>query len=150
MTRQSPTPMASLKLTPGSLLTHLYAIHQPHTLACASILLCTRLLRIPLPKDWWILFDVEWEDIWSCAGTVMRLWRDWGLEPLSPQSQRGTGGESGSGAGQNDGAHEAHVHSDKDEWEAGRKGREARWRRAWILAQGKRAVRKWVEQNEAR
>lgn len=128
-------------LTPTfiSLLTPLYAIHQPHTLACASILLSTRLLRIPLPKDWWVLSDVDWDDIWNCAGTVMRLWDDWGLSGRrkwtdDARSDNVAGGESGDAA----------------QWETGRKEREARWRRAWILSQGRRAVRKWVEQREAK
>ncbi|ORX38608.1 putative cyclin-dependent protein kinase regulator [Kockovaella imperatae] len=118
-----------------ALLTPLYAIHQPHTLACASILLSTRLLRIPLPKDWWILFDVEWDDIWSCAGTIMRLWHDWGLGPL-----RDAGAARGPKSRRDEPREAVHV-----VWEKAIPGREARWRRAWILSQGRKVVRKWVE-----
>jgi hypothetical protein len=108
----------------GSLLTPLYAIHPPHTLACASILLTTRLLRIPLPSNWHILFDVEYDDIWSCCGMVMRLWEDWGLAP-----PRGA------------------MWSPPETADA-RRARENRWRRAWILSQGKKAVRRWVEERD--
>ncbi|GFZ49440.1 hypothetical protein JCM24511_07560 [Saitozyma sp. JCM 24511] len=107
-----------------ALLTPLYAIHPPHTLACASILLTTRLLRIPLPSNWYILFDVEYDDIWSCCGMVMRLWEDWGLAP-----PRGA------------------MWSPPETADA-RRARENRWRRAWILSQGKKAVRRWVEERD--
>lgn len=103
----------------------MYAIHPPHVLACASILLTTRLLRIPLPPDWYVLFDVAWDDIWSCCGVVMHAWRDWGVDvPVGVD----WGGRRES----------------KEE----RKGREDRWRRAWILAESRRGVRRWVEERE--
>ena len=108
-----------------SLLTPLYAIHPPHTLAVACILLTIRLLRIPLPAEWYLLFDVEWDDIWSCCGTAMRLWDDWGLF-----KQNGTTGSL-----------------KKDSVES-RMKREDRWRRAWILAESRKAVRRWVDESE--
>lgn len=127
---RSPLTLRKTGLTPSyRLLTPLYAIHPPHVLAVASILLTTRLHRIPLPKDWFLLFDVEWDEIWSCAGTVMRLWHEWGLSP--------TAGRTGE------------VSSDAwDKWEDGRATRESRWRRAWILAESRKAVRKWVEERD--
>ncbi|ORY35616.1 cyclin-dependent protein kinase regulator [Naematelia encephala] len=107
-----------------ALLTPLYAIHPPHVLACASILLTTRLHRIPLPAEWYILFDTDSDELWSCCGTIMTLWSTWGLG-------RPTGS---TGA--------------REETRAERKARENRWRRAWILAESRRAVRKWVEERE--
>jgi len=109
------------------LLTPLYVIHPPNTLACASILLTTRLKRIPLPRDWYILFDVTWDDIWSCCGTVMRLWDDWGV---SHGVTEGTTSET------------------KDAGGGRRKEREDRWRRSWILGESRKAVRKWVEERK--
>jgi len=105
-----------------SLLTPLYAIHPPHTLAVTSIHLTTRFLGIPLPEDWFLLFDVAQEDITNCAGTIMRLYHDWGVAP--PQGTK----------------------IDLDSWEQGREGREGRWRRAWILGESRKAVRRWVEE----
>lgn len=32
-----------------------------------------------------------------------------------------------------------------NEEEEGKKGKESRWRRAWVLAQSRKAVRRWVE-----
>jgi hypothetical protein len=98
------------------LLTPLYTIHPPNTLACAAILLTTRLKRIPLPSDWFILFDVTWDDIWSICGSVMTLWNDWGVS--------------------------------SGETEVGRVEKENRWRRSWILAQSRRAVRRWVQERD--
>ena len=115
-------------------MTPLYAIHPPHTLAVASIFLTTRLLRIPLPDDWYILFDTTYEEMTHCAGTVMRLYHDWGVKapPGHPASLLS--------------AEEASTGS----WEAGRKAREGRWRRAWIMAQSRKAVRRWIEENSQR
>jgi hypothetical protein len=110
-----------------SLLSPVYAIHPPHVLACASILLTSRLLRIPLPKDWYVLFDVDWADIWSVSCWTMRLWRDWGIGPIAGSTDAGASGLAGA---------------------KGRKEKEDKWRRAWILGQGKRAVRRWVEERE--
>jgi hypothetical protein len=102
------------------LLTPLYTIHPPNTLACAAILLTTRLKRIPLPADWFILFDVTWDDIWSICGAVMTLWNDWGIS--------GSAGDVG----------------DLEQ----RVAKENRWRRSWILAQSRRAVRRWVQERD--
>jgi hypothetical protein len=103
------------------LLTPLYTIHPPNTLACAAILLTTRLKRIPLPADWYILFDVAWDDIWSICGAVMTLWNDWGISVS-------TGDE---------------IKEKKERLE-----KENRWRRSWILAQSRRAVRRWVQERD--
>jgi hypothetical protein len=93
-------------------------------LAVAAILLATRLRSIPLPDGWYILFDVTWDDIWPCCGTIMRLYREWGL---------------GSPAGL---AAQASV------TQAESKGYQDRWRRAWILADSRKAVRKWVSERD--
>jgi hypothetical protein len=95
-------------------------MHPPNTLACAAILLTTRLKRIPLPVDWYILFDVTWDDIWSICGSVMTLWNDWGIP--------GSAGDVG----------------DLEQ----RVEKENRWRRSWILAQSRRAVRRWVQERD--
>jgi len=90
-----------------------------------SIFLTTRFLGLPLPEDWYLLFDVALDDIISSAGTVMRLYHDWGVTP--PTGMQWT--EEGVLA-----------------WEDGREGREGRWRRAWILCESRKAVRKWVDE----
>ncbi|RSH78589.1 uncharacterized protein EHS24_002317 [Apiotrichum porosum] len=92
-----------------ALLTPLYAQQPTHVLAVMSILLATRLRRIPLPEGWYLLFDVTWDDIWPCCGTVMQLWRDWGLGDYSDDSN---------GSGNTD--------TNEDEQRA----KEDRWRRA--------------------
>lgn len=103
--------------TDPRLLTPLYTIHPPNTLACAAILLTTRLKRIPLPADWYILFDVTHDDIWSCCGAVMTLWNDWGSHPEAKDVEK-------------------------------RMEKENRWRKSWILAQSRRAVRRWVQEKD--
>lgn len=102
-----------------ALATPLYAQHTPPTLACFAILLATRIARTPMPARWWELFDAEWEDIWSCAGTMMRAWDRWGC-----------GAERGMAAGG--------TASDKA-------GRTDVWVRAWTLATSKRQLRRWIE-----
>jgi len=60
----------------------------------------------------------------------MRLWYDWGL-----------------------GRQRAVLSGAKREGREERMKRENRWRRAWILAESRKAVRRWVEdreRNEAR
>ena len=106
-----------------SLLTPVYTLHPPHVLACASILLCTRILRIPLPVNWWVLFDATHDDMWSCCGHVTSLWSVWGTKP--PLG----------------------LLNNKNEHAAIQKRRENRWRRAWILSDSRKAVRRWVEEN---
>ena len=58
----------------------MYALYAVPTIVSAAIMLATRQLRIPLPSTpdccWWELFDADWEDIWSVAGYVMRLYRE--------------------------------------------------------------------------
>lgn len=116
----------------------MYAIHPAYVLACASILLTTRLLRIPLPSEWYLLFDVELDDILGVAGWAMRLWHDWGIGPV-------VGGTNGIGALDLGGG----ARGGKDgEGQAGRREKENRWRRGWVLGQGKRAVRRWVGERE--
>ncbi|OXH31594.1 cyclin-dependent protein kinase regulator [Cryptococcus neoformans] len=107
------------------LLTPLYAIHPPHTVACISILLTTRLRRIPLPPKWYLLFDVSYDEVWSGCGVVMRLWNDWGLDRPKGVIQRNK------------------RTANKEEEE--RKIKESRWRRAWVLAQSRKTVRRWIE-----
>lgn len=57
----------------------MYALYNVPTIVCAAIFLTIRHLRITLPSEsptcWWELFDAEWEDIWTIAGYVMRLYR---------------------------------------------------------------------------
>jgi len=62
-----------------SLQTPVYALYPVPSIVSAAIMLTARQLSIPLPSDppncWWTLFDAEWEDIWSIAGYIMRLYR---------------------------------------------------------------------------
>ncbi|ODO06633.1 hypothetical protein I350_03991 [Cryptococcus amylolentus CBS 6273] len=109
------------------LLTPLYAIRPPHTLACISILLATRLSRLPLPARWYLLFDVSLQEITSGCGVVMKLWHEWGLN-----TRHGLATPKAEGEG------------DKAEQDRRRRN-EARWRRAWVLAQSRKAVRRWLE-----
>jgi hypothetical protein len=108
-------------------LTPLYAIHPRHTLAVAAILLTTRLLRIPLPHDWFLLFDTSEEEIMNCAGTIMVLYDQWGVKqpPGRPKTDEMA-----------------------KMWEDGREAREGRWRRVWILSQSRKAVRRWLDESE--
>ena len=65
---------------PKRLQTPVYALYAVPTVVSAAILLTTRQLGIALPSDptscWWELFDVEWEDLWSVCGHIMRLYRE--------------------------------------------------------------------------
>lgn len=63
---------------PDSLQTPVYTHHPPPTLACFSIHLAARLRGIPLPDQWWVLFDAELDDMVACCGWVMGLWKRWG------------------------------------------------------------------------
>ena len=101
--------------------TPIYAHYPPPTIACFSILLSTRLLRIPLPEDWWILFDADYDDMWIACGYITRLWKLWGRA------------ESG---------------NDHFEGEAEDGLKEARWRRAWQLSVSRKYVRRYVERME--
>lgn len=101
----------------GRLLTPLYAQQPTHVLAVAAILLATRLRSIAMPDGWYILFDVTWDDIWPCCGVIMRLYREWGL------------GVPGAGGAVPE--EESRAYQD-------------RWRRAWVLAESRKTVRKWV------
>ena len=60
--------------------TPVYALYAVPTIVRAAILLATRHLGIPLPSSpdscWWELFDADWEDVWSVAGYIMRLYRE--------------------------------------------------------------------------
>ena len=62
-----------------SLQTPVYALYPVPTIVTAAILLTSRHLSIPLPSEppncWWLLFDAEWDDVWSVAGYIMRLYR---------------------------------------------------------------------------
>lgn len=77
-------------------------------------------MRIPLPDNWWTLFDAEYDDLWDCCGTVMRLWDDWGVRDQRDKSDIGKTS-----------LHDALA-------------KEERWNRAWKLASSKRAVRAFV------
>jgi hypothetical protein len=79
--------------------------------------------HIPLPEGWYLLFDVIWDDVAPVCAAIVRLWRDWGCGP--PEFDRTADGR-----------------------EDGREGREDRWRRAWILAESRKAVRRWVEESK--
>jgi len=63
-----------------ALQTPVYALYSVPTIVTAAILLTSRHLSIPLPSEppncWWVLFDADWDDIWSVAGHVMRLYRE--------------------------------------------------------------------------
>lgn len=67
--------------------TPVYALYSIPTIVCAAILITARHLRIPLPSQpencWWELFDAGWEDVWSVAGYVMRLYRPRSVEELA-------------------------------------------------------------------
>jgi len=62
-----------------ALQTPVYALYTVPTIVSAAILLTVRHLGISLPSEpsncWWELFDAEWEDVWSVAGYIMRLYR---------------------------------------------------------------------------
>ncbi|KAF8509558.1 cyclin-like protein [Gautieria morchelliformis] len=59
--------------------TPVYALYPVPTIVTAAILLTSRHLCIPLPSEapncWWSLFDADWDDVWSVAGYIMRLYR---------------------------------------------------------------------------
>ncbi|KAI0306778.1 cyclin-like protein [Multifurca ochricompacta] len=63
-----------------ALQTPVYVLYAVPTVVSAAILLTTRRLGISLPSSpescWWELFDVEWEDLWSVCGYIMRLYRE--------------------------------------------------------------------------
>ncbi|KAI0831180.1 cyclin-L1 [Trametes gibbosa] len=60
--------------------TPVYALYAVPTIVSAAIMLATRQLGIALPSSpescWWELFDADWEDVWSVAGYIMRLYRE--------------------------------------------------------------------------
>ncbi|PPR04963.1 hypothetical protein CVT24_010421 [Panaeolus cyanescens] len=56
--------------------TPVYAVYQMPTIVCAAIFLTVRHLGIPLPPNWWELFDADWEDVSSVSGYIMRLYRN--------------------------------------------------------------------------
>jgi len=63
-----------------ALQTPVYALYPVPTVVSAAILLTTRQLGVSLPSSpdncWWELFDVDWEDLWSVCGHIMRLYRE--------------------------------------------------------------------------
>lgn len=107
--------------------TPIYTHYPPPTIACFSILLATRTCQIPLPDNWWILFDADWDDMWVCCGFVKKLWRDWGVVVERRCGEMDTNRAA--------------------------KGlssiKEARWRRGWQLATSRKLVRRYIEQVEA-
>ena len=68
----------------------------------------------------------------------MVLWHDWGLGPI---------GISNSGPATDEEEREEREGGDE---ERRVRGREDRWRRAWVLCGSKRSVRRWVEETEKR
>ncbi len=54
-----------------ALKTKVYCLHLPHTIAVAAISLTAKAQQLELPKDWWIVFDVEAEDM-SNAVMIMQ------------------------------------------------------------------------------
>lgn len=44
----------------------MFAFH-PHVLACGAIVVAASLLSLPLPHEWWMLFDVHTHTLDSCA-----------------------------------------------------------------------------------
>jgi len=85
-------------------------------------------LAIPLPDRWWVLFDADYDDMWTACGWVMRLWRDWGdgtanRPGMTTETRKETTGN-------------------QDEM------RRARWARACGLATSRKYVRKYIEQVE--
>lgn len=58
-----------------ALQTPVFALYPVPAVVCACVLLASRHLAIALPDAWWDLFDAEWEDVHSIAGTIMRLYR---------------------------------------------------------------------------
>jgi hypothetical protein len=77
---RSATFLALLIQWLNRLQTPVYALYAVPTVVSAAILLTTRHLGIALPSGatncWWELFDVEWEDLWSVCGYIMRLYRE--------------------------------------------------------------------------
>ena len=66
--------------SPYRLQTPVYALYAVPTIVSAAIMLATRQLGIAVPSSpeacWWELFDADWEDVWSVAGYIMRLYRE--------------------------------------------------------------------------
>ncbi len=54
----------------------MYALFPFPTLACASILIATRVRAIPLPEGWHELFDIEYEDMLAVSDCILRLYRE--------------------------------------------------------------------------
>lgn len=122
----TPPNIQGMLMLDCRLLTPLYAIHPPHVLACTSILLATRLLRIALPPDWHVLFDVDYDDLWSSCGVIMQLWKRWGTNRVTNADW---------GPAETD--------------EAAVRDRDNLWRRSWILMESRKSVRRWIEGSNA-
>lgn len=73
------------RLRRDRLQTAAYVQYQTPTMVSAAILLTVRDVGIGLPSGWWVLFDAEWEDMWSVCGHIMRLYRR-----RTPDETRGT------------------------------------------------------------
>ncbi|KAF8312742.1 cyclin-like protein [Cantharellus anzutake] len=76
-----------------ALQTPVYALFPFPTLACASILITTRIQGIPLPDGWYELFDVEHEDMLAVADQVLRLYRERSEEDKRRWTLLGIGGK---------------------------------------------------------
>ncbi|KAF8919660.1 cyclin-like protein [Mucidula mucida] len=67
--------------------TPVYTLYQVPTIVSAAILLTSRHMQIPLPDRWWVLFDAEWEDVWTVCGFITTLYhaepcQDWKVEAM--------------------------------------------------------------------
>jgi len=57
-----------------SLQTPAFALFPLPTVVCACVHLATRHLGLPLPDEWWEVFDAEWDDLHTVAAMIMRLY----------------------------------------------------------------------------
>ncbi|KAM5539003.1 hypothetical protein V8D89_007226 [Ganoderma adspersum] len=80
LTDREDVPSKAWGYLNDALQTPVYALYAVPTIVSAAIILATRQLGIALPTSpegsWWELFDAEWEDVWSVAGYIMRLYRE--------------------------------------------------------------------------
>ncbi|KAI8998751.1 cyclin-L1 [Trametes punicea] len=80
LTEREDVPSKAWGYLNDALQTPVYALYAVPTIVSAAILLATRHLGIALPSSpeccWWELFDADWEDVWSVAGHIMRLYRE--------------------------------------------------------------------------
>lgn len=58
-----------------ALLTHVYLVYNPVTLACGSIHLSCKILKVGLYKKWYVLFDVCLKDLQDFSLVMMDLYK---------------------------------------------------------------------------